>query len=57
VFGGALVVVVVALVVDLGLAGVQRLLVPRGLRTAEPRWAVDAAVESDEPEPEIVVAA
>ena len=57
VFGGALVVVVLALLVDLGLAGVQRLLVPRGLRTAEPRWAVDTATESEEPEGEIVVAA
>jgi hypothetical protein len=36
---------------------VQRLLVPRGLRTAEPRWGVNAAIESDEPEGEIVVAA
>jgi osmoprotectant transport system permease protein len=57
VFGGALVVVVLALLVDLGLAGVQRLLVPRGLRTAEPRWAVDAAIKTEEPEAEIVVAA
>jgi osmoprotectant transport system permease protein len=57
VFGGALVVVVLALLVDLGLAGVQRLLVPRGLRTAEPRWAIDAAIESEEPEVEVVVAA
>jgi hypothetical protein len=56
VFGGALVVVVLALLVDLGLAGVQRLLVPRGLRTAEPRWAIDAAIESEEPEVEVVVA-
>jgi osmoprotectant transport system permease protein len=57
VFGGALVVVVLALLVDLGLAGVQRLLVPRGLRIAEPRWAVDAAIKTEEPEAEIVVAA
>jgi len=57
VFGGALVVVVLALLVDLGLAGVQRLLVPRGLRTAGPRWAVDAAIKTEEPETEIVVAA
>jgi osmoprotectant transport system permease protein len=57
VFGGALVVVLLALLVDLTLAGVQRLLVPRGLRTAEPRWALEAAVESDESEAEMVVAA
>jgi osmoprotectant transport system permease protein len=57
VFGGALVVVVLALLVDLTLAGVQRLLVPRGLRTAEPRWAVEVAVESDDAEEELVVAA
>jgi osmoprotectant transport system permease protein len=57
VFGGALVVVVLALLADLALAGVQRLVVPRGLRTAEPRWAVAAAIESEEPEGEVVVAA
>ena len=57
VFGGALVVVVLALLVDLTLAGVQRLLVPRGLRTKEPRWAVETAMESQDAETEIVVAA
>jgi osmoprotectant transport system permease protein len=56
VFGGALIVVVLALLVDLTLAGVQRLVVPRGLRASEPRWAVEAAVESEETEGEIVAA-
>lgn len=56
-FGGALTVVVLALLADLALAGVQRLAVPRGLRTAEPRWAVEAAIEAEEPEAEVVVAA
>ena len=56
-FGGAVVVVALALLVDLALAGVQRLVVPRGLRTAEPRWAVEAAIEADESKSEVVVAA
>jgi osmoprotectant transport system permease protein len=56
-FGGAMVVVALALLVDLALAGVQRLAVPRGLRTAEPRWAVETAIQADEAEPEVVVAA
>jgi osmoprotectant transport system permease protein len=56
-FGGALTVVVLALLADLALAGVQRLLVPRGLRLAEPRWAVATAIEADEPDTEVVVAA
>jgi osmoprotectant transport system permease protein len=57
VFGGALAVVVLALLVDLCLAGVQRFLVPGGLRTAEPRWAVEAAVANDEEPVEEVAAA
>jgi osmoprotectant transport system permease protein len=56
-FGGALVVIALALLVDLALAGTQRLLVPRGLRTVEPRWAIEAAVETEEPEVEVVAAA
>lgn len=53
VFGGALVVVALALLVDAALAGVQRLAVSRGLRAAEkPRWAAAVDVESElEPEP------
>jgi osmoprotectant transport system permease protein len=56
-FGGAVVVVALALLVDLALAGVQRLVVPRGLRTGEPRWAVETAVEAEEPQAEIAAAA
>ncbi len=56
-FGGALVVVVLALLVDLALAGVQRLVVPRGLQTGEPRWAVETAVEAEEPQAEVAEAA
>lgn len=55
-FGGALVVIVLALLVDLVLASVQRLVAPRGLRMAEPRWAVERAVEAQEPEAEVVPA-
>jgi osmoprotectant transport system permease protein len=56
-FGGAVVVVALALLVDLALAGVQRLIVPQGLRTVEPRWAIETAVVSEEPEVEVVAAA
>jgi osmoprotectant transport system permease protein len=56
-FGGAVVVVALALLVDLALAGVQRLIVPRGLRTVEPRWAIETAVVTEEPEVEVVAAA
>jgi osmoprotectant transport system permease protein len=55
-FGGALTVVALALLVDLALAGVQRLVTPRGLHLAEPRWAVEAAVEDQEGEKEVAVA-
>jgi osmoprotectant transport system permease protein len=55
-FGGALMVVLLALLVDFALAGVQRLLVPHGLRMAEPRWAVETAIAAEEPETEVVPA-
>jgi osmoprotectant transport system permease protein len=55
-FGGAVMVVLLALLADFALAGVQRLLVPRGLRMAEPRWAVDTAIETEEPQTEVVAA-
>jgi osmoprotectant transport system permease protein len=55
-FGGALTVVALALLVDLALAGVQRLVTPRGLHLAEPRWAVEAAVADEEGEKEVAVA-
>lgn len=56
-FGGALVVIVLALLVDLVLAGVQRLLAPRGVGPAEPPWAVEAVAETEERAAEVVAAA
>ncbi|HEX6311168.1 MAG TPA: ABC transporter permease [Acidimicrobiia bacterium] len=56
-FGGALAVVVLALLADLALAGVQRLIAPRGLQLVEPPWAVETAAEAEEPETEVVPAA
>jgi osmoprotectant transport system permease protein len=57
-FGGALCVVVLALLVDLALATAYRFLGPKGLRTREPRWAVETAVENrEEPVEEIAAAA
>jgi osmoprotectant transport system permease protein len=57
VFAGALVVVVLALGVEAALAGVQRLVVSKGLRERRaPRWMVEERMESEVPAAEPVAA-
>ncbi|MGH9025056.1 MAG: ABC transporter permease [Acidimicrobiia bacterium] len=56
VFAGALVVVVLALGVEILLAGVQRLVVSKGLRgTKRSRWTVEEEIESEVPAAEPVL--
>jgi len=57
VFAGALVVVVLALGVELLLAGTQRLVVSKGLRRSRgPRWTIEEDLESEVPATEPVPA-
>jgi len=56
VFGGALVVIALAMLVDGALALLQRLLVSRGLATKKaPRWAVETDIAAEVVEPDVDV--